>query len=171
MQGKLEFNIALKKRLDILQATYQDIEQLITVLNSKISPGFKNYQSCIEQYWQNLYIISGGFKEYNLTIVTSLGFLENHVFANNFLYDSNNQIIGFDNENPLAHSKGKSLVATSLNLSGTITVIGDGYTDYEIKEAGKAHSFFLYTEHIDRSFSIPYFDKKIASIAFLCTHD
>ena len=35
-------------------------------------------------------------------------------------------------------------------LKGKVLVIGDGYTDYEIKKEGYADSFFLFTENIKR---------------------
>jgi D-3-phosphoglycerate dehydrogenase / 2-oxoglutarate reductase len=37
-----------------------------------------------------------------------------------------------------------------LNLPGDIYVIGDGYTDYEIKHAGLANKFFAFTENVER---------------------
>ena len=41
-------------------------------------------------------------------------------------------------------------VVKKLGLDGTIIVIGDGYTDYEIKKHGFASKFIQYTENINR---------------------
>ena len=41
-------------------------------------------------------------------------------------------------------------IIKNLNLEGKVLVIGDGYTDYEIKKEGYADSFFLFTENIKR---------------------
>ena len=38
----------------------------------------------------------------------------------------------------------------NLNLDGKVVVIGDGYTDYEIKKHGYADIFIAYIEHINR---------------------
>ena len=48
----------------------------------------------------------------------------------------NTDIIGFDENNILCSNKGKANQIKSLNLDGEILVLGDGYTDYEIKEEG-----------------------------------
>ena len=53
--------------------------------------------------------------------------------------------------NIMAKDNGKIEVIKNLNLNGTTIVIGDGYTDYEIKKHGYADIFIAYTEHIDRS--------------------
>jgi len=37
-----------------------------------------------------------------------------------------------------------------LNLPGDVYVIGDGYTDYEIKHAGLANKFYAFTENVER---------------------
>ena len=50
----------------------------------------------------------------------------------------------------MAHNNGKINVVKNLNLNGKIVVIGDGYTDYEIKKYGYADIFIAYTEHVDR---------------------
>ena len=52
--------------------------------------------------------------------------------------------------NPLAFSKGKLKIIKNLNLKNDIIVIGDGYTDYEIKKYGLAKYFIAYTNHVSR---------------------
>ena len=41
-------------------------------------------------------------------------------------------------------------IVKNLNLDGTIHVIGDGYTDYEIRKEGFADYFYLFVENIKR---------------------
>ena len=50
----------------------------------------------------------------------------------------------------MASDNGKVEVVKNLNLHGTTIVIGDGYTDYEIKKYGYADIFIAYTKHMDR---------------------
>jgi D-3-phosphoglycerate dehydrogenase len=38
-----------------------------------------------------------------------------------------------------------------LHLQGEVIVIGDGYTDYEIREAGQASKFYLFVENVQRT--------------------
>ena len=71
-------------------------------------------------------------------------------FANEFIYDDQDNIIGFNPDNLLSRNGGKPKQIEALNLSGEIFVLGDGYTDYEIKKAGIAHQFYAFTENIRR---------------------
>ena len=50
----------------------------------------------------------------------------------------------------MSKKSGKVLMIKALKLSGKIDVIGDGYTDYEIKESGLASSFYAFIENINR---------------------
>ncbi|MGV3540793.1 MAG: phosphoglycerate dehydrogenase, partial [Rufibacter sp.] len=58
--------------------------------------------------------------------------------------------VGFDRNNPLTQNQGKAKQIKALGLDGEIYVIGDGYTDYEIKEAGIADKFYAFTENVSR---------------------
>ena len=77
-------------------------------------------------------------------------FIKNHIYANNFVFDDNDIVTGFDDKNVLSMDKGKVEIVKNLNLDGTIHVIGDGYTDYEIKKEGFADYFYLFAENIKR---------------------
>ena len=50
----------------------------------------------------------------------------------------------------MSENRGKTKLVKSLQLSGNIDVIGDGFTDYEIKKSGYATRFFAFTENINR---------------------
>ena len=43
-----------------------------------------------------------------------------------------------DKSNPMAYRNGKVKAIKSLGLRGEIIIIGDGYTDYEVKKMGAA---------------------------------
>jgi D-3-phosphoglycerate dehydrogenase len=94
--------------------------------------------------------LSNGFKEFIVPIVTEYGVKPNHVYANTFEFDEQDRIIGFDEDNILSRNNGKALQIEKLKLKGEVSVIGDGYTDYEIKEAGLASKFYAFTENVTR---------------------
>ncbi|MBT5955888.1 MAG: phosphoglycerate dehydrogenase, partial [Candidatus Marinimicrobia bacterium] len=75
---------------------------------------------------------------------------KDHIFANVFTFDESGLINGVDPSQFLAQKPGKIDAVKSLNLNGTVIVIGDGYTDYQIKKAGLAHHFIAYTESVSR---------------------
>ena len=82
-------------------------------------------------------------------IVIQYGIKKENIFANKFLYD-NDKVIGYDKKNPLSKSQGKVNILKELKLKGEVHVIGDGYTDYEIKKEGLANYFYLFIENIKR---------------------
>ena len=75
----------------------------------------------------------------------------NHIFGNEFTYDSDNNIVGFEKSNPLTDVSGKAKILESLCLNGEIHAIGDGYNDYKLKAVGAASKFFAFTENIKRA--------------------
>jgi|GEM_PF-146440 len=150
MDGEIHFMDALNQRIKILKATQSHLEILKNELHSKISPSFKEHQNFIKENADNIYVISGGFTELIAPIVAKFGILENHIFANVFTFDETGLINGIDNSQFLAQKAGKVDAVKSLDLDGTIIVIGDGYTDYQIKKAGLAHHFIAYTESVSR---------------------
>ena len=150
VDGKIPFNESLSRRLSVLGAHQKHLEPLISRLKEKVSTSIQRNRKFFEENQGNIYIISNGFKEFIAPVVKEYFIPEEHVCANNFSFDDQGNIVGFDDENLLAYSKGKSRTLKALNLEGEIHVIGDSYTDYEMKEAGVAHKFFAFTENVLR---------------------
>ena len=150
MEGKISLIESLTKRIQLLNANKKHIERVIEVLKQKVSTSFVRNKKFLEAHSDNIYIISNGFKEIIIPVVTEYGIKKENIFANDFTYDSVGSITGFDETNILCTNKGKANQIKSLNLTGEILVLGDGYTDYEIKEEGVAHKFFAFTENISR---------------------
>ncbi len=151
MEGKLSFPESLGKRLQMLEADKDDIEQLVRVLKRNISTSIKRNENFFKKYADKIYIISGGFKEYIAPIVGEYNIREDHIFANSFKFDNSGKINGFDENNYLAQENGKVKQLENLDLEGDIYVIGDGYTDFQIRESGLAQRFFAFTENIERA--------------------
>jgi D-3-phosphoglycerate dehydrogenase len=150
MDGSISFRESLERRLNLLAPRKQHLSQLITQLKGNVSKSFKRNKEFFKQYSDNIYIISNGFKEIIEPIVTEFGVKSENILANEFSFDSEGKIVGFDTANPLSANGGKVEQLKKLNLPGDIYVIGDGYTDYEIKQAGLANKFFAFTENVER---------------------
>lgn len=150
MVGKMTFQETLEKRIDILEGNQKHFAPLIEKLEQSITTSFENNQSFFKTFKDQIYIVSGGFKEYITPIVTKFEIPEEQVFANDFEYDAQGNITGFNKDNVLSQEGGKVELLKSLNLDGDIVVIGDGYNDYKLKEAGLANKFFAFTENVSR---------------------
>ncbi len=150
MEGSLTFRESLEQRLDILQASRSQITDLITALKQKVSKSFERNKEFLHDNSSNIFIISNGFKDFIIPIVADYGIAEENVFANEFVYDESGKISDFNRENPLSKNNGKAETIRKINLEGDIYVIGDGYTDYEIKASGLANKFYAFTENVSR---------------------
>ncbi|MDW8287665.1 MAG: phosphoglycerate dehydrogenase [Flammeovirgaceae bacterium] len=151
MEGKMSFGEALAARVQLLKATKKHLAILIERLKNEVSDSIKRNKDFFLKNADDVLIISNGFKDFINPVVTEYGIKPENIYANTFVFDEAGNIIGYDHENPLAHPKGKVKLMKELNLKGEVFVIGDGYTDYQIKEAGLATKFFAFTENITRT--------------------
>jgi D-3-phosphoglycerate dehydrogenase len=150
MDGGLSFRESLVQRLKLLNAKKEHLEPLIETLKTRISTSFVRNETFFKENKEHIYIISNGFKDFIIPIVEELGLKAEHVFANDFVFDESDNIIGFDKDNVLSSNNGKVEQLKSMDLQGDVYVIGDGYTDYEIKAAGLANKFYAFTENVER---------------------
>ncbi|MFN3234142.1 MAG: haloacid dehalogenase-like hydrolase [Gammaproteobacteria bacterium] len=160
MQGEISFHEALLARLTCLSLTRQTIVEATKALQSKITQSFERQKAYIQKCASSTYIISGGFKEIILPIVKPFNIFPENVFANTLLYEGD-KVCGLDLENPLAHDHGKVKLVKSLSLSQPVHLIGDGYTDYELKAQGLVATFFVLTENVRRQAVIAKADRVI----------
>lgn len=151
MSGNLSLREAIKQRLHLLKANRRHLSPLIDRLKVQVSESFKRNRDFFTRNTNRIFIISNGFREFIEPVVAEYGIKPNHVLANQFCFDKDDQITGFDETNLLADNGGKAGKLNELKLnSDQIFVIGDGYTDYEIKQAGAADKFFAFTENVSR---------------------
>lgn len=150
MNGEITFAEALPRRIELLCAHRDHLELLVEHLSTKVSDSFQRNKQFLSEYSDQIFVVSSGFREFIEPIVTRMGVRADHVFANTFTYDEDGNITGYDATNVLSQNGGKVKLLQELNLPGDVYVIGDGYTDYELKEAGLANKFFAFTENIDR---------------------
>lgn len=151
MEGSIPFDESLSKRLKLLNINQKDIHAATIVLAKKVTPSFKRNKQFLMENAQNILIISGGFYEMIIPIVSEYGILEDQVFANKFVYKGTSRIAHVDSQNIMVQSGEKVAQANALGLAGEIHVIGDGYTDYQIKSEGPAKKFFAFIENIRRN--------------------
>jgi D-3-phosphoglycerate dehydrogenase / 2-oxoglutarate reductase len=150
MAGEISLPESLSLRLQLLRAHRDHLPALIELLAEQVSDSFRRNHEFLTENADRIYIISSGFREFIVPVVTRWGLRADHVFANTFTVDETGNIVGCDPDNPLAGDNGKVRVVKSLNLPGEVLVIGDGYTDYEIRLAGLASRFYAFTENVAR---------------------
>ncbi|SEM83229.1 D-3-phosphoglycerate dehydrogenase [bacterium A37T11] len=150
MEGHLSFRDSLSGRIKLLQANRKHLEQLVRVLKKKVSASFSRNREFFRKHSDEVLIVSGGFKEFITPVVTPYFIKTENIYANTFVFDKDDNIVGYDESNPLSNEGGKVRLLTEMNLQGHIFGIGDGYSDFQLKESGLIEKFFAFTENIER---------------------
>ncbi len=150
MDGSLSFKESLSERINLLNANKSHLAPLVERLSELVSKSINRNKAFFQENAENTYIISNGFKEFITPIVTPYGVKPENVFANDMVFDESGNLIDFNHDNVLSANGGKVKQIEQLNLNGDVHMIGDGYTDYEVKKAGIANKFYAYTENIER---------------------
>ena len=150
MEGRLSFSESLENRVKLLQANREHLKQLVTHLKKKVSTSFSRNTIFFKNHADEVLIVSGGFKEFITPVVTEYFIKKENIYANTFEFDEEGNIIGYDRSNPLSQEGGKVKLLRELNLQGDIYGIGDGYSDFQLKESGIIKKFFAFTENIER---------------------
>ena len=159
MNGEITFEESLDMRLNLMGITRNHINKAISDLSNKLDSTFLDNIDFLKEHSDDIYIVSGGFKSIIKSVLLSSTNVNWNVFANEFKFDKHNNVIGIDSDNLLAFSKGKVELVKKLNLNNDIIIIGDGYTDYEVKKHGLAKYFLAYTAHAKRENVIIHADK------------
>lgn len=150
MEGRLSFGESLQRRVNLLDARKEHLEQLVNQLKKKVSASFSRNKLFFKKHAAEVLIVSGGFKEFITPVVVPYHIKKENIYANTFRFDTHGKIIGFDEQNPLATEGGKVKLLEALNLKGELYGIGDGHSDFQLKESGHIKKFYAFTENIER---------------------
>lgn len=150
MEGKISFRESLAGRVKLLNANKSHLDKLVIQLKKKVSRSFERNKEFFKKNEDTAWIVSGGFKEFITPVVTPYHIKKENIYANTFKFDDAGNIIGYDENNPLSEEGGKVKLLKELNIEGRIFGIGDGYSDFQLKESGLIEKFFAFTENISR---------------------
>lgn len=150
MNGTMSFSESLAARVKLLEADKTHLKKLVTHLKKKVSRSFSRNAPFFKKHADDVLIVSGGFKEFITPVVKKFHIKKENIYANTFVFDAAGKIIGYDDQNPLSKEGGKVILIRDLNLQGDLYGIGDGYSDFQLRESGLIKKFFAYTENISR---------------------
>ncbi len=150
MEGKLSFSESLAQRVKLLEASEDHLKQLITRLKKKVSSSFSRNAAFFKKHADQVLIVSGGFKEFITPVVSQYHIKKENIYANTFVTTGDGKIIDYDHANPLSEEGGKVKLMQQLDLEGDLYGIGDGYSDFQLRESGMIKKFFAFTENISR---------------------
>lgn len=150
MAGELPFGEALRRRLALLPLTRTHVAELAARILDEGTPSVRRNLRFFRENAGRIIILSGGFREIIAPLAAHLHVPAEQVLCNDLIYDADGRVVGVDEANPLSQAGGKPTLIRSLNLPGPVVMIGDGWTDAEVKLEGVADRFHAFTEIVRR---------------------
>jgi len=141
MDGKMTFQEALARRLDIMRPTRAGIDECLTKEKFPLTKGVQNVMATLRARGSQLYLISGGFTVMVEPIAKLLGIPPENIFANHLIFDDQGMYKDFDRKAPTSMSRGKAKVIHHLQRSKKyhrVVMVGDGATDMEARPPAEA---------------------------------
>ncbi len=169
MAGELDFGKALAERLSLLSIERAHINELAGRLPSLLSTSVRRNLNFFRQNAKRIVVVSGGFIDYMGPVLETCGLMRCRTYANRFLFDRAGKVTGYDKDNPLSRVGGKPELMRSLpdlkqHKDSRTVVLGDGFTDYEIRAEGLADFFCVFTENVRRPEVVASADVEVSSI-------
>ena len=87
IDGEISFTESLRRRINILNAHKEDLSELIKQLRKQVSSSIERNKEFFQEFKDDIYVISCGFKEFIDPIVAEYNIPSNRVFANTFEFD------------------------------------------------------------------------------------
>jgi len=144
MNGEISFPESLNRRLKLLKLNRQAINRLVRLIKTQISDSILMNKQFFLNNREQIYIVSGGFHDFIDPVVIDFGIAATQVLANRFVFNNQGEVVGYKSEGS------KLELVRSLNLVGEVIMVGDGFTDWEVKSGGAATKFIAFIENVKR---------------------
>ena len=164
MAGELGFGEALRRRLSLLPLTRDHVRALADRILDEGAPSIRKNLAFFREHAGRVVILSGGFREIITPVAERLGVAPGRVLCNDLIYDATGRVAGVDVANPLSQAGGKVEALKALDLPGRVVMIGDGWTDAEVRQAGAADRFYAFTEIVHRPRAVAAADAEVRSL-------
>jgi D-3-phosphoglycerate dehydrogenase len=150
MDGSLPIDQSLSQRLELLQFNRAMVARLVDRLHEAISPSLRGHAEQLRRGVDRVWVVTSGFHEWIDPVVEALGIHRSHVRANRLLWSSDGVSLGLDPASMLASPRSKPRAVRALGLVGRVITVGDGMTDWEIRDDGAADEFIAFTGSVVR---------------------
>ncbi|CAN7234904.1 phosphoglycerate dehydrogenase [Brevundimonas sp. LjRoot202] len=164
MAGEIEFGEALRRRLALLPLTRDHVRTLAGRILDEGTPSVRKNLAFFRDNPGRIVIVSGGFREIIAPVAERLGVGPERVLCNDLVYDAEDRVTGVDEANPLSRAGGKAEALKALDLAAPVVMVGDGWTDAEVRQAGAADRFYAFTEIVRRPPVVAAADAEVRSL-------
>ncbi|XP_047270098.1 phosphoserine phosphatase, chloroplastic isoform X4 [Capsicum annuum] len=134
MNGSVPFEEALAARLSLINPSLKQLQDFLK-RPPRLSPGIDLLVKNLKDKNKDVYLVSGGFRQMINPVASILGIPLENIFANQILFGSNGEYVGFDKNEPTSRRGGKATAVQQIRKAHgykSLVMIGDGATDLEI---------------------------------------
>ncbi|XP_015079694.1 phosphoserine phosphatase, chloroplastic isoform X2 [Solanum pennellii] len=146
MNGSVPFEEALAARLSLINPSLSQLQDFLR-RPPRLSPGIDLLVKKLKDNDKDVYLVSGGFRQMINPVASILGVPLENIFANQILFGSNGEYVGFDKNEPTSRRGGKATAVQQIRKAHgykSLVMIGDGATDLEARMPGGADLFICY---------------------------
>jgi D-3-phosphoglycerate dehydrogenase len=161
MAGEVPFAEGLARRLALLPLTRDHVAAVAAEAVARLTSSVARNRAFFRDHADRIAIVSGGFDEVIAPVAEALGIAPGRVVANTLTYDAEGRVTGVA-DSPLLQPRGKALALQS--MPRPLVMIGDGWTDYEVRQAGVADRFYAFTEVVRRAPVVAAADAEVRSL-------
>uniref|UniRef100_A0A0E0MMQ5 O-phosphoserine phosphohydrolase n=1 Tax=Oryza punctata TaxID=4537 RepID=A0A0E0MMQ5_ORYPU len=147
MTGSVPFEEALAARLSLFKPSLGQVEDCMEKRPPRVSPGIAELVKMLKAKNVDVYLVSGGFRQMIKPVAVQLGIPPENIFANQLLFGTSGEYVGFDPSEPTSRSGGKAVAVQHIRQKfgyRTLVMVGDGATDLEARQPNGADLFICY---------------------------
>ncbi len=149
MEGAMSIEQSLQSRLALLSLRPEMIPALIERLVANFTPSFWRLRDRLAMMRDQIWVVSGGCHEWIEPTVSRLGLRTDQVIANRLRRRSDGTL-ELDPHSPCAVDHGKATAIMARNLAKPRIMVGDGMTDWQVRELNACETFVCFTEVVHR---------------------
>jgi D-3-phosphoglycerate dehydrogenase len=163
MEGRLSIEQSLRERLAMLAIRPAMLAPLVhrlaSSLTGSLAAGLPRLCAMRDRVW----IVSGGCHEWIDPVVEGVGLRRDRVIANR-LRTAADGSLELDPASPCAVDHGKATAIEATGMSRPRVMVGDGMTDWQVRERGACERFVCFTEVVRREAVVARADVVAASL-------
>ena len=163
MEGAMSIDQSLRSRLALMSIRAPMIAPLVERLCAAITPSFLQHRARLVAMRDRVWVVSGGCHEWIEPTIAHLGLRVDHVIANR-LQPTPAGLLELDAASPCMVDHGKATAIDAAGIPRPRVMVGDGMTDWRVKERGACERFVCFTEVVRREAVVARADATAASL-------
>ena len=150
MEGRMTIEESLRSRLDLLRIRPAMMEPLVRRLAASVTPSLRSGAATLRAMRDRVWVVSGGCHEWIDPVVEGMGLRRDQVIANR-LRATSDGALELDPASPCAVDHGKASAIEAARIPRPRVMVGDGMTDWRVRELGACDRFVCFTEVVRRT--------------------